>query len=66
MIFDALSLSVFKKDLQTILDGGVVKMDYSFLKTSAFTHQLKNTKRFAEASDFYDSMMENIGGSGEM
>ena len=35
LIFDALSDSVFKCDLQAVLDGGSVELDDSFLKVSA-------------------------------
>ena len=43
IIFDALSSDVFKRDLYSILDGGIVGVDDSFLRTSAFNLQISET-----------------------
>ena len=57
IIFDALSDEVFKKDLQSILDGGIVDIDDSFLKVSAFNQQLQKTEDYLEAEKFFNSML---------
>ncbi|WP_407422907.1 amino acid adenylation domain-containing protein [Methanobrevibacter sp.] len=57
IIFDALSDEVFKKDLQIILDGGIVDIDDSFLKISAFNQQLQKTEDYLEAEKFFNSML---------
>ena len=52
IIFDALSRNVFKRDLQTILEGGSLDIDDSFLKVSAFSQQIQNTDEYSEAKNF--------------
>ena len=60
IIFDAVSAGVFKHDFMTLLDGGSIGFDDTFLKTSAFTHQIKNTEKFDEAAEFYHPMLSNL------
>ena len=60
IIFDAISAGLFKKEFMTLLDGGNVDFDDAFLKTSAFTHQIKNTEKFGEAREFYNPMLSDI------
>ncbi|WP_405295390.1 D-alanine--poly(phosphoribitol) ligase subunit DltA [Methanobrevibacter sp.] len=60
IIFDAISAGVFQKDFMTLLNGGDVAFDDTFLKTSAFTHQIKNTEKFDEAGEFYEPILSNI------
>ena len=60
IIFDAISAGVFKRDLMTLMDGGSIDFDDTFLKTSAFTHQIKNTEKFDEAHEFYKPMLLNL------
>ena len=57
LISDALSLGAFKNDLRTILEGGNLELDDSFLKVAAFNHQIQETKEFEEAKQFYDRML---------
>lgn len=66
LIFDALSSNVFKHDFQILLDGGVVDIDDSFLRMSAFNQQVKNTDKFIEAGNFFDSMLSDIEDVGEL
>ena len=60
IIFDALSESVFKKDLQSILNGESLDVDDSFLKASAFAEQIKDTPEYTEARDFYEKHLADI------
>ena len=60
IIFDAVSAGVFKHDFMTLLDGGSIGFDDTFLKSSAFTHQIKNTEKFDEAAEFYQPMLSNL------
>ncbi|WP_296890814.1 D-alanine--poly(phosphoribitol) ligase subunit DltA, partial [uncultured Methanobrevibacter sp.] len=60
IIFDALSDGVFKKDLQTILDGGIVEVDDSFLKVSAFCQQIQGTDEYKDANLFYEKMLADV------
>ena len=60
IVFDAMSAGVFQKDFMTLLNGGDVAFDDTFLKTSAFTHQIKNTEKFDEAGEFYEPILSNI------
>ena len=57
IIFDALSDNVFKRDLQLILDGGVLDVDDSFLKIAAYAQQISQTEDYVDAKNFYDSML---------
>ena len=57
IIFDALSVGVFKKDLQAILDGSILEVDDSFLKVSAFSQQIQETEEYVDAKSFYDKML---------
>ncbi|WP_407432460.1 amino acid adenylation domain-containing protein, partial [Methanobrevibacter sp.] len=57
IIFDALSDGVFKKDLQSIIDGEVVDVDESFLKVSAFSQQIGESYEYVEADEFFNSML---------
>jgi hypothetical protein len=66
IIFDATSTGIFKKDFMTLLDGGSVDLDETFLKSSAFTHQIKNTEKFDEASEFYEPILSDMGGVGSL
>ena len=60
IIFDATSAGVFKQDFMTLLDGGSIDFDDTFLKSSAFTHQIKNTEKFDEADEFYQPMLSDL------
>ena len=60
IIFDASSAGVFKQDMKILLDGGSIDLDDTFLKAAAFAHQIKNTDKFLEASDFYDSILDDV------
>ena len=60
IIFDAMSAGVFKQDFMTLLDGGSIGFDDTFLKSSSFTHQIKNTEKFDEAAKFYQPMLSNL------
>ncbi|WP_407431868.1 amino acid adenylation domain-containing protein [Methanobrevibacter sp.] len=64
IIFDATSMGVFDRDFQTLLDGGSIDLDDTFLKASAFTHHIKNTDKFDEASEFYGSMLADVNEAG--
>ena len=66
IIFDAISKGVFKRNLYTILEGGNVDEDYSFMRTSAFNQQIGNSKDYTEAENFYDSMLVDIDDTGEL
>ena len=66
IIFDALSSDVFKRDLHTILVGGDVDLDDSFLKVSAFNQQITESSDYAEAEEFYESMLVDIDDVGEL
>ncbi|WP_405290050.1 D-alanine--poly(phosphoribitol) ligase subunit DltA [Methanobrevibacter sp.] len=66
IIFDATSAVVFKRDLQTLLDGGSIDFDDTFLKASAFTHQIKNTEKFDEAAEFYHSFLSDLDDVGSL
>lgn len=66
IIFDALSDSVFKQDLQSILDGNAVDLDVSFLKVSAFSQQIVETGAFVKADEFYESMLADVDEAGEL
>ena len=57
IIFDGLSKAIFKQDLQHILEGKVVDLDDSFLKVSAFNQQITGSSDYAEAEEFYESML---------
>ena len=60
LIFDAISENVFKRDLQLLLDGEKLDVDDSFLRMSAFHQQIKDTDKYAEATEFFDSMFADI------
>jgi hypothetical protein len=60
IIFDAISAGVLKHDFMTLLDGGSIGFDDAFLKSSAFTHQIKNTEKFDEAAEFYQPMLSDL------
>ena len=60
IIFDLSSSVVFKDDFMTLLDGGNVDFDDIFLKSSAFTHQIKNTEKFEEAEEFYQPLLTDL------
>ena len=64
IIFDALSEVVFKRDLQSILDGESVEMDDSFLRVSAFNSQIKDSDDYADAGDFYEAMLVECDDAG--
>ena len=66
IIFDALSGNVFKRDLMTILDGGSVDVDDSFLKVAAFSQQIQGTDEYIDAEMFYDSMLIDNEGSNDL
>ncbi|WP_296889690.1 non-ribosomal peptide synthetase, partial [uncultured Methanobrevibacter sp.] len=57
IVFDALSGSIFKQDLQRILDHEHVDYDDSFLKVSAFNQQIQESEEYDEANNFYDKML---------
>ncbi|WP_298524471.1 non-ribosomal peptide synthetase [uncultured Methanobrevibacter sp.] len=60
LIFDATSAGVFAHDFKTLLDGGSLELDDTFLKASALTHQIKNTEKFDEAAEFYEPILSDI------
>lgn len=60
IIFDGMSANIFKQDFQTLLDGGTVDIDDGFLRMSAFHRQIKNTDKFIEAGNFFESMYSDI------
>ena len=60
IIYDGISSNVFKHDFQVLLDGGRVDIDDSFLRLSAFDQQIKDTDKYVEAVNFYDSMLSDI------
>ena len=66
IIFDAISNNVFKQDLQTILDGGVVDLDDSFLKVSAFTQEIQKTSEYIDAKNFYDYLLADLDEAGSL
>ena len=66
IIFDALSSDVFKRDLHTILVGGDVDLDDSFLKVSAFNQQIAENNDYNGAEKFYESMLVDIDDVGEL
>ena len=66
IIFDALSEDVFKRDLLGILNGEIVDVDDSFLKVSAFSQQIAETKDYTEAEEFYESMLADVDDTGEL
>ena len=66
IIFDALSSDVFKRDLYSILGGGVVGVDDSFLSTSAFNQQISETIDYTKAAEFYESILADVDDAGEL
>ena len=66
IIFDALSAGVFKQNLLRILEGETVEMDDSFLKVSAFNHEIQNTEEYADAGMFYDIMLADLDEAGTL
>ena len=66
IIFDAISNDVFKRDLFTVLDGGVVDLDDSFLRASAFNQQIAESNDYAKAEEFYETMLADIDDTGEL
>ena len=66
IIFDATSRNVFKNNFWTLLDGGSVDLDDTFLRVSAFTHQIRKTEKFDEAKEFYESMLGDVGKAGHL
>ena len=66
IIFDALSAEVFKRDLNIILNGGVVEVDDSFLRVSAFNRQIARSNDYVEAEEFFDSMLVDVDDAGEL
>ena len=60
IIFDAMSAGVFKRQLIILLDGDSIDFDDTFLKSSAFTHQIKNTEKFDEAAEFYQTILSDL------
>nr|WP_296790122.1 non-ribosomal peptide synthetase [uncultured Methanobrevibacter sp.] len=66
IIFDATSQNVFKNNFWTLLDGGSVDLDDTFLRVSAFTHQIRKTEKFDEAKEFYESMLGDVGKAGHL
>uniref|UniRef100_UPI00388EE4B4 amino acid adenylation domain-containing protein n=1 Tax=Methanobrevibacter sp. TaxID=66852 RepID=UPI00388EE4B4 len=64
IIFDALSQTVFKKDLQSILDEEDIDVDYAFIKISAFNKQIQNMPEYVEASEYYESLLCDVDDKG--
>ena len=50
----------------TLLDGGSIDFDATFLKSSAFTHQIKNTEKFDEADEFYQPILSDLDDVGAL
>ena len=65
LIFDGLSIFIFEKDLQSILNGeSEIEFDDSFLKASRFNKRISETEQFNEAHSFFSSMLadyEEVG-----
>ena len=57
IIFDALSDSTFKRDLQQLLEGKTPNVDDSFLKVAAFKQEIQKTKEYTKAENFYETML---------
>lgn len=66
VIFDATSTGVFKRDFLTLLDGDSIDFDDTFLKSSAFTHQIINSEKFDEAKEFYHSFLADLDDVGTL
>ena len=66
IIFDAISEGVLIHDLRVLLDGGSVELDDAFLKTSAFTQQIKSTEKFEDAVEFYHPILSEASDAGEL
>ena len=66
IIFDATSAGVFKHDFEILLDGGSVDFDDAFLKSSAYTHQIKSTEKFDEASEYYYPILTSLDDVGTL
>ena len=66
IIFDAISAGIFKRELLILLEGGSIDFDDAFLKSSAFTHQIKNTEKFDEAGEFYHSFLSDLDDVGNL
>ena len=66
IIFDASSAGVFKHDMNMLLDGGSIDLDDTFLKASAFSHHIKNTEKFDEASEFYGKLLADVDETGKL
>ena len=64
IIFDATSAGVLMHDFLTLLDGGSIDFDDTFLKSSAFKHQIKSTEKFDEANEFYKPVLSDISDVG--
>ena len=57
LVYDISSKQVFRQDLETILAGGSIDMDTSFLKVAAFNQQVPGTDEFNLADEFFASML---------
>ena len=57
IIFNALSDSTFKRDLQQLLEGKTPNVDDSFLKVAAFNQEIQKTKEYTKAENFYETML---------
>ena len=66
IIFDATSAGVFKHDFEILLDGGSVDFDDAFLKSSAYTHQIKSTEKFDGASEYYYPILTSLDDVGTL
>ena len=64
IVFDALSIIIFERDLRLILAGESLDLDDSFLKVSAFNQQIQDTDDFSLANDFYESMLADSDEAG--
>ena len=60
IIFDATSAGVMKNDIQTLLDGGSIEYDDTFLYTSALSHEIRESEIFDEAMEHYESVLANL------
>ena len=65
LVFDGLSIFIFEKDLQSILEGeDEIGFDDSFLKVSRFNKRISETEQFNEAHDFFSSMLADYDEAG--
>ena len=60
LIFDGFSVSVFERDLFSILEGKSIVVDDSFLKVAAFNSQIIKKDDFKDAVLFFESILVDV------